>query len=184
MHWMLMPLKRYAEFSGRSRRMEFWMWQLFKFLISCVIWVIFIALFGSAMFSGDPTQLMAAMGSMMLLWGLCMIFGLAIIIPDIAVSVRRLHDTNRTGWWLLAPLVPYVIAIVAMGGTIGMGAAMGGKESGAAAMGIGGIIFMICMIAVLALGVTLIVFYFLEGTPGPNRFGPDPKGRESGEVFS
>src|SRR5882762_6188096 len=100
MDWMLMPLRRYAEFSGRSRRMEFWMWQLFKFL------------FGSAMFSGDPSQMVAAMGSMMLLWGLVMIFWLAIFIPDLAVTVRRLHDTNRSGWWILAPLVPYVIGIV------------------------------------------------------------------------
>lgn len=184
MHWMLMPLKRYAEFSGRSRRMEFWMWQLFKTLIICVMWVLFIALFGSAMFSGDPTQIMAAMGSMMLLWGLVMIFWLAIIIPDIAVQVRRLHDTNRSGWWILAPLVPYIIGIVAAGGTAGMGAAMGGKDSGAVAMGVGGIILIICMLAALAMGITLLVFYFLEGTAGANKYGPDPKGRETGEVFN
>ena len=48
MEWMLMPLKRYADFSGRSRRMEFWMWQVFKSLVGCAFMVLFLILFGAA----------------------------------------------------------------------------------------------------------------------------------------
>jgi uncharacterized membrane protein YhaH (DUF805 family) len=66
------------------------------------------------------------------------IYGLAIIIPSIAVSVRRLHDIDRTGWWVLISLVPVIGTIV------------------------------------------LLVFAVLDGTPGENRFGPNPKA--SGKV--
>lgn len=187
MHWMLMPLKRYAEFSGRSRRMEFWMWQLFKFLVSCVIWILIIALFGAAFMNfaatKDPAQLVALGGGFILVWLICMVFGLAILIPDIAVAVRRLHDTNRSGWWYLAPFGAVVVGWIAMVMSIGAGAAMG-KDGGLTGMGIGGIIFLVAMLAAGVLGITLIVFYFLEGTPGPNKYGPDPKGLESGEVFN
>src|SRR5437868_4012896 len=99
MGWMLMPLKRYADFSGRSRRMEFWMWQVFKMLVGCVFMVLFLVLFGAAFASfgqtKDPSQLIAVGAGALVLWLIYMIFALAVIIPDIAVAVRRLHDTNR-----------------------------------------------------------------------------------------
>jgi uncharacterized membrane protein YhaH (DUF805 family) len=174
MGWMMMPLKRYADFSGRSRRMEFWMWQLGKFLVSCVIWIVFFALAGTALMSGDPRQLLAAGGAIMTVWFLAVVFGLAILVPDIAVAVRRLHDIDRTGWWLLAPLGPYLITIVA-----GMLAASSPDMVSAA-----GILVIVSMVAVLALALVLLVFYFLEGTRGPNRFGPDPKGGTDAQVFA
>jgi uncharacterized membrane protein YhaH (DUF805 family) len=188
MEWMLMPLKRYADFSGRSRRMEFWMWQVFKFIVGMVISILFFVMFGAALASyganKDPAALAAMGGGFMIMWLICMVFGLGILIPDIAVAVRRLHDTNRSGWWILAPLGPYVIAIICMGvagASAGMAAQSGGDVG--ASMGIAVIIGMICMLAAAGLALTLLVFYFLEGTPGPNRFGPDPKGREAG-VFN
>ena len=184
MHWMLMPLRRYADFSGRSRRMEFWMWQLFKFLVSCVLWILFIAMFGSALMSGDPGQMVAAMGSIVLAWGILMVLALAILIPDIAVAVRRLHDTNRSGWWILAPVAPYLVGWVALGASLGSGMAGGAKDPAAAFAGVGGIIFMVSMLAALALAVMLLVFYFLEGTRGPNKYGPDPKAPNEDQVFA
>jgi uncharacterized membrane protein YhaH (DUF805 family) len=89
-------------------------------------------------------------------------------IPALAVAVRRLHDTNRSGWWLLAPLAGYVVMFI--------GAGVGGS--------VGGILAMVGMIAVLGLGLTLIVFMFLEGTRGPNNYGPDPKGEALDQVFA
>lgn len=175
MNWMLMPLRRYAEFSGRSRRMEFWMWQVFKFLVCCGIALLFIVMFGSALASlstGSSEGLVAAGGAMILLYLACLVLGLAIFIPDLAVTVRRLHDTDRSGWWILAPLAPYLVFWVVAMQSIDL-TRPNPEPSGAAAA----IMFGAVAVAVL-LALTLLVFYFLDGTPGANRFGPDPKGRD------
>ena len=63
MEFMFLPLKRYAEFSGRSRRMEFWMWILFQFLLGCIFLVGFLGLVGSAILAGGlerPEQFLAS----------------------------------------------------------------------------------------------------------------------------
>jgi uncharacterized membrane protein YhaH (DUF805 family) len=174
MEWMLMPLRRYADFSGRSRRMEFWMWQVFKFLIVIAFYVLIFALAGSALLSGDPSAVLAVGGAAFIIWLLMMVFFLGIIIPDIAVAVRRLHDTNRTGWWFLAPLAPYVLVI--LGGVM--------AASNPQSPGLGGVLALVGMVGVFGLGLTLLVFYFLEGTKGPNNYGPDPKAPDPGQVFA
>src|SRR5688500_12923517 len=110
MEWMFMPLKRYAEFSGRSRRKEYWMWILFQILLYLAFWILVVIVGGSALMAGgDPTAAMAAGGAVMVIAGLYALIWLAFIIPGIAVTVRRLHDTNRTGWWILAPLAGYLV---------------------------------------------------------------------------
>ena len=65
---------------------------------------------------------------------------LALFVPSLAVAVRRLHDQDKSGWWLLISFIPFG-------------------------------------------GIVLIVFYCLEGTPGPNQFGPDPKGGGDQSTF-
>lgn len=112
MNWYLDVLKKYAVFDGRARRMEFWMFALFNFIIA-VILVIIEGVLG--------------------IFGLSALYGLAVLLPCIGVSIRRLHDTDRSGWWLLIGFVPAIGAIV------------------------------------------LLVFYLLDGTPGDNRFGSNPK---------
>jgi len=129
MDWMLMPLRRYAEFSGRSRRKEYWMFVLFQIIVGVVLGIIEGAVGLSGTIAG-------AYGPLSLL------FGLAMLIPGIAVGIRRLHDTDRSGWWLLIALVPLIGAIV------------------------------------------LIVFFVMDGTRGPNRFGPDPKDPGQAEAFA
>ncbi len=174
MHWMLMPLRRYAEFSGRSRRTEYWMWVLFQFLIGLGVIVLMMLLGGSALLSGDPTAMVAVGGLALLIYGLYGILQLAFLIPSLAVAVRRLHDTNRSGWWILAPLAPYLLVIVAVSMSV----------SSPDSAPLAGVIAMVGGLAVLALGITLLVFMFLEGTRGPNHYGPDPKGTSAGDVFS
>ncbi|NBB77904.1 MAG: DUF805 domain-containing protein [Verrucomicrobia bacterium] len=98
MNWYLQAFKSYAVFSGRSRRKEYWYFFLFNFIISFVLGFI-DGIVGT--FSQE-----AGIG---LLGG---IYSLAVLIPGIAVSVRRLHDTERSGWWLLIALVPIIGAIV------------------------------------------------------------------------
>lgn len=187
MEWMLMPLKRYADFSGRSRRMEYWMWVVFQFLLGIVFGILLIVIAGSALMavamgggSKDPASAIAAgagvgIGAvlLLLLYGIVSLF---LIIPSLAVAVRRLHDTNRSGWWLLAPLGCEVVGFLAMG----MGAASAGSSGAMVPTLIGGL----AMLGALVLGLMLLVFMFLDGTPGANRYGPDPKNRVQAAVFS
>ena len=104
MEWMLLPYRRYAEFSGRSRRREFWLWALFIFLAGIVI----DALFGRPMvtridsFVSYSTALSGTGG---LVHGL---FNLANFVPGLAVGTRRLHDIDRSGWWQLLWFVPII----------------------------------------------------------------------------
>lgn len=98
MHWYLEVLKKYAVFGGRACRAEYWYFFLFNVIIGFVLGFI-DGLIGS--FSPE-----VGVG---LLGGL---YSLAVLLPGIAVSFRRLHDTGRSGWWLLIALVPVVGAIV------------------------------------------------------------------------
>jgi uncharacterized membrane protein YhaH (DUF805 family) len=98
MNWFLLALKKYAEFSGRSRRSEYWYFVLFYVLIYM----------GLALVDTLTGSFNAASG-MGILSG---IYSLGMLIPSIAVGVRRLHDTDRSGWWLLISFVPVIGAIV------------------------------------------------------------------------
>ncbi len=93
MNWYLEVLKKYAVFNGRSRRKEYWYFILF----SCLI-IIVLAVIDSATGTFSAEYRVGLLGG---------IYSLAILIPTIAVTVRRLHDQNGTGWWLLFFLVPY-----------------------------------------------------------------------------
>jgi len=140
MEWMLMPLRRYADFSGRSRRKEYWMFALGIFLIAVIpVTLLYIvalaAAFGSA--GGAGGGILVTLLSLVIL-----LLSLALIVPAIAVQVRRFHDQDKSGWFVLINFVPYVG------------------------------------------GLVVLVFMCLEGTRGPNRFGPDPKAGEVSDVIS
>jgi uncharacterized membrane protein YhaH (DUF805 family) len=93
MNWYLEALKKYAVFGGRARRKEYWMFSLFNFIFAFSIGFMegFFGVGGES------------------LWGpISGLYALAVIIPGIAVTVRRLHDTGRSGWWLFVALVPIV----------------------------------------------------------------------------
>jgi uncharacterized membrane protein YhaH (DUF805 family) len=91
MHWYLQVLRNYAEFDGRSRRSEYWYFLLFNLIVALVLG-----------FADSVLRKIAGFGMLGLL------YSLAVLVPGIAVSVRRLHDTDRSGWWLLLALVPLV----------------------------------------------------------------------------
>lgn len=86
--WYTLVLKKFAVFSGRARRKEYWMFMLFNVLIAIAIGAIEGAFRSKGMISN--------------------LYSLAMFVPGIAVGVRRLHDTNRSGWWLLLPIVNLV----------------------------------------------------------------------------
>ncbi len=105
-------LNKYADFSGRATRSEYWWFQLFFMLV-------YIAL---AILSGAISEMFAI---------LALVFALGMLIPATAAGARRLHDTDKSGWWLLLGLVPFI-------------------------------------------GLLLIYFLAIAGTPNDNRFGPNP----------
>jgi uncharacterized membrane protein YhaH (DUF805 family) len=135
MEWMIMPLKRYADFSGRSRRKEYWMFVLLQMLVLVPVLLIAFAIGGPSEDPADP------FGSIAVLAVLAVYF-LAFFIPGLAVQVRRFHDQDKSGWFILLGFIPYVGSII------------------------------------------LLVFMCLEGTRGPNRFGPDPKDPYAEDVFA
>ncbi len=98
MNWYLVVLKKYAIFNGRARRKEYWYFLLFNIIISFVFGII-----------DGVTGSFSAEAGMGLLGGIYM---LIVLIPGIAVSIRRLHDTDRSGWWLLIGLIPLIGSIV------------------------------------------------------------------------
>ncbi|MCM3600019.1 DUF805 domain-containing protein [Robertmurraya korlensis] len=92
MQWYMKVLKNYIGFQGRARRKEYWMFFLFNFLITILLSLIETMLGLGGILSG--------------------IYGLAVLLPSIAVSVRRLHDIGRTGWWMLLSFIPVIGLIV------------------------------------------------------------------------
>lgn len=126
--------KKYAQFNGRSRRSEYWFAALANYIIMIIFYLImFIPMMSDIAKYGEPMG--ASAGVMMIGALLIFIYAIAVLVPSLAMSVRRLHDTGRSGWFLLLGLIPYI----------------------------GGII--------------LFVFSVLDSQPGPNQYGPNPKGR-------
>ncbi len=114
---------RAFDFQGRSPRAEYWWSYLMLMILYLVI--------------GAVSAFLGAIGVILLV-----IFLLGIIIPSLAIIVRRLHDTDRSGWWFLIAIIPFIGSIV------------------------------------------LLVFFCMEGTKGPNKFGEDPYGGHIGSTFS
>jgi uncharacterized membrane protein YhaH (DUF805 family) len=112
MHWYLDVLKKYWVFTGRARRTQYWMFVLFDITIAIALAVI-DAIIGSRVIA-------------------VYFYTIVMVAPRAGVMVRRLHDTNRSAWWLLISLIPF------------------GQ-------------------------IVLLVFLVLDGTPGSNDYGPDPK---------
>ena len=98
MSWYLKVLKNYVGFSGRARRQEYWFFVLFNFIITLAL-IFLDVLVGSL----NPQTGMGVLSGL---------YSLAVFIPTFAVTVRRLHDTSRTGWWLLIAFIPLIGAIV------------------------------------------------------------------------
>jgi len=127
MDWYLKVLRQYADFEGRARRKEYWMFVLVNLLIGCGLAILDSVLhwttsLGYGRLSG--------------------FYEFAMLVPSLAVGTRRLHDIGRSGWWQLIVLVPFAGVIV------------------------------------------LLVFFVLDGQPGPNAYGPDPKSDEPAPVVT
>lgn len=94
MNWYIKALKQYADFEGRARRTEYWMFILF-YIIFAIVAMIIDGLLGFSMAEGGFSPIQA-------------LYSLAMIVPAIAVSVRSLHDVGKSGWMLLVGLIPFI----------------------------------------------------------------------------
>jgi len=155
--YALTPLKKYATFSGRARRQEYWWFYLLIVVLSVFANLIDAALAGD----GPPTPLVSGLVS------------LATFIPMLAVTVRRFHDRDMSGLFVLVPLIGiaalFLFAIVGGAGG-GTGGLFGGLAIGA--------------LLVLIVAIWMLVMMLLAGTPGPNRYGEDPKRSEAGRYVA
>lgn len=136
MDMMLAPLRKYADFEGRARRSEYWLFWLFRALVYLGITVIGMILIGVTAAAtggapdGDVSPLATAVTGLIMLLFLAAVFGF--FLPSLAVLVRRLHDAGMSGWLVLIAFVPFG-------------------------------------------GLVLFIFTLLDGTPGKNQYGPNPK---------
>lgn len=155
--------QKYADFSGRAPRSEYWWWRLFVLLVNLALG--FLA--GAVHTIPDMKILVPAMKGL---------FSLGIFLPDLAVTVRRLHDTGRSGWWLagIIALTTFIVALaiplLAMIGANrehGLPADTGIPPGLPLALVASGLILLIYVIV-------MIIWYCLPGTKGQNRFGHDP----------
>ena len=117
--------KKALDFSGRARRKEYWMFFLINFVITLVVGFIPVV---------------------------NMIYSLCVIIPSLSVTIRRLHDTNRSGWWLLAPLAAAPLFFMDNNTLLISGA-----------------------IIMVGISIVLFVFMCIDGTLDENKFGVNPK---------
>ncbi len=145
---------KYADFSGRARRSEYWWFQLFLFLVQLpvqiVFWVLYFAAFVPVLAQADANGTIPESAFEDLNWGpivvgivLAVIVGLALFLPTLAVTVRRLHDTGRSGWWVLLSVIPIVNYVG---------------------------------------GIVVLVFTFLDSEQAENAYGPNPKGGQWGYI--
>ena len=110
MNWYLEVLKKYAVFNGRARRKEYWFFYLFYIIFA----IVFIFIDGVTGTLNEKVGMGVLSG----------IFVLAMLIPGIAVAIRRLHDTGRSGWWILLSLIPligglWLLVLMVLDGTQG-----------------------------------------------------------------
>jgi uncharacterized membrane protein YhaH (DUF805 family) len=105
MNWYLKVLKDYANFSGRARRQEYWMFVLFNMIFAIVAMILDKII-------GSTFKIETAMGAQSLPYGyIYLLYILATLVPSLAVFVRRMHDVGKSGWFIFISLIPLIGAI-------------------------------------------------------------------------
>jgi len=144
--------RNYANFSGRARRSEYWFFTLFCMIVNSCIQMI-------ALFAPETVAIFISLA-----------YGLGFMLPSISVSVRRLHDVGKSGWYYFAPLFTIPIFIV-----LAIIAAFQAKASGDVPVGMISII-IIMFLLFIAYGIYMLVLYCKDSEFGANEYGENPKG--------
>ena len=152
MYWKVLTT-RYAQFSGRAGRREFWLFMLVHFILIVITSILDRLLLGDfSSNSGGPIN---------------GIYSLATIVPALALGARRLHDVGRTGWWQA------LVAFWPLTGAFGFWvAALDEGGSSAEALALPGILALISLIAAVIGLIILLVFAVRKGDDGDNAYGP------------
>lgn len=170
-------LRKYVVFSGRATRAEFWWWVLAVVIASIAASIADSVINGLTRGNIDGV--------------LSGIFALAVLLPNLAVTVRRLHDIGKSGWWLLAWIVLVVGPWVILGGLI-IGATFGALFSAGSApnlieffaelligFALIWVLVILGFIFALLVSVAVIIWQIIwlarQGETGANRYGPDPR---------
>jgi uncharacterized membrane protein YhaH (DUF805 family) len=152
--WALLPYRRYAEFSGRSTRSEYWWFTaLFALVIavtSVLVWLAGVNI-AALVSQQDPVRAEQVFVNPLasLIVALFSLYFIGSLVPSLALAIRRLHDIGFSGWWYLGNTVASALPVV-------------------------GIVFK---------GI-YIGYMCRDGMIGPNRFGPDPKARQEIDLFA
>lgn len=169
--WATLPLKKYADFSGRAPRAEYWWYTLFVVIVACVAMIV---------------ESMFRLPKMFLMYGpLTLLFMLATFVPSLAVLLRRLHDTNRSGWWAGVFWAVYAAYFWSIRGMLSAVSSFDPNNPNPDPEAVNAIVTqshgsiylgMMLGLAVLVLAIVLLVFLCQAGTNGDNKYGPDPYG--------
>lgn len=165
--WLKCVRDNYANFRGRARRREYWMFILFNILFGLIA-MLLDNLFGTTFSFGEYGYSYGgtAYGFAATCGWIYAIFALATLIPTLAVTVRRLHDTGNNGWLLLW----FYLAYMALGIVLAFVGTATPMRSGY------GILALIASFGMFALAIWLLVLLCRDSDPGNNRFGSNPKG--------
>ena len=160
-------LRKYVDFSGRAARAEYWWWVLAT--VACIVILGILA-----------SSLPGISGILSIVESL---FVLAVILPTVAVTTRRLHDIGKTGWWQLAwvPMSAIGWIFALLGATLTFGAflfgAIFGFDEGTASvgLGIGSVLIIIGLVILAGTYIWIIAWLARQGDAGPNQHGPAPR---------
>jgi uncharacterized membrane protein YhaH (DUF805 family) len=168
--------KKYFDFTGRARRSEYWWFVLFASIIYFV-WILlcsfFLAFWIATAINGETYS--SPMVPLMSYVGLMIVPMLALFIPQYAVQTRRLHDTGRSGWWIVASLVVSLAYMIAYFSVM-----MPMFENGIDEMPAFFSTPMMIVVAILGmismlLSVVILIFTVMDSQRGENKYGPSPK---------
>ncbi len=166
MKYFLYCLQHYADFSDRASRSEFWYFRLFNVLTFIGIYLIIIAI-----------KIVTGIELGFLIFA----YPIALFIPNFAVTARRLHDTNRSGWWQLLTIITglimygfvmtfaYLLCLYAIWGEDMRGFSIFMEEK------LLSVLLFVSIICHIAAEILLLVWYCRDSQQGVNRFGPNPK---------
>ena len=167
-------IRKYADFSGRATRAEFWWWVLATTLVGFAV-----GAFDTAVRSVAGWEFYSPFQS---------IYGLAVLLPDLAVTARRLHDIGKSGWWQLAwaaiailGVIPMVVGLILfLTSAFSNGFENFQVDTSDVVTLVAGIV--ISLLIWLAVAIWWLVWMARQGQAGPNRFGPDPRALDEAEA--
>ena len=155
-------LRRYAGFSGRATRAEYWWWELATTACIIILGVL-------AFLLPDAAGTLSVVESL---------FVLAILLPTWTVTVRRLHDIGKSGWWILTWMILGSVSgiIMVVGAVLAFGLAFLGDLLGEGGLtAIGYVVLIVGLVPHVAIWLWVIVWMARQGDDGANRHGPDPR---------